>query len=114
MLMVIKKHTVWTNYRNKNNDNRMHTLRTKKRSCDCAQKYTHVDFIQPSAIYMEAQVNVRYQLRALLQDLVNERLNANTCNKPSTSFYRKYVVRQMIFGTHCITLKITHDMSDLT
>ena len=62
---------------------------------------------------MEAQVNVRYQLRALLQDLVNERLNANTCNKPSTSFYRKYVVRQMIFGTYCIVLKITYDTRGL-
>ena len=63
---------------------------------------------------MEAQINVSHWLRALLLDLVNKKMNTNTCNKPSTSFYRKYVVRQMIFGTHCITLKITHDMSDLT
>ena len=63
---------------------------------------------------MEAQVNVSYQLKALLPDLVNKRININTCNKTSTSIYRKYVVHQMIFSTHCIVLKMTYDMSDLT
>ena len=91
----------------------MHTIRTKKRTCDCAKEYTHVDFIQSSAIYMEAQINVSYQLRTLLPDLVNERINTNTCNKPSPSFCRKYVVRQMIFSTHCIVLKITYDTRGL-
>ena len=41
-------------------------------------------------------------------------MNTNTCNKPSMSFYPKYVVRQMIFGTHCIVVKMTYDMRDLT
>ena len=63
----------------------MHTIRTKKRTCDCAKECTDVDFIQPSVVYMEAQVNVSYQLRALLPDLVNEQINTNACNKPSTS-----------------------------
>ena len=63
---------------------------------------------------MEAQVNVSYQLRELLPDLVNKQMNINTRNKPSLSFYRKYVVRQMIFSTHCIVLKMTYDMRDLT
>ena len=63
---------------------------------------------------MEAQVNVCHQLRVLLLDLVNKRANTNTCNKPSTSFYRKYVVRQMIFSTLCIVLKMTYDMRGLT
>ena len=63
---------------------------------------------------MEAQVNVCHQLRLLLPDLVNKRANTNTCNKPSTSFYRKYVVCQMIFSTLCIVLKMTYDMRGLT
>ena len=63
---------------------------------------------------MEAQVNVSHQLRALSPDLVNKRMNTNTCNKPSTPFYRKYLVLQMIFSTHCIVLKMTYDMRDLT
>ena len=83
----------------------MHFIRTKKRTCDCTQEYTHVDFSQPSAIDMGTQVKVSYQLRLLLPDLVNKRTNTNTCNKPSTSFCRKYVVYQIIFGTHCIILK---------
>ena len=37
-------------------------------------------------------------------------MNTNTCNKPCTSFYREYVVRQMIFSTHCIVLNLTYDM----
>ena len=63
---------------------------------------------------MEAQVNVSHQLRALFPDLVNKRNNTNTCNKPSTSFYRKHVVPQTIFSTHCIVLKMTYDMRNLT
>ena len=51
---------------------------------------------------MEAQVNVSHQLRALLHDLVSKRTNS------------KYVVRQMNFSTHCIVLKMTYDMRDLT
>ena len=50
---------------------------------------------------METQVNVSHQLRALLPDLVNKRTN-------------KYVVRQKIFSIHCIVLKMTYDMRDLT
>ena len=89
-------------------------LEIKKRACDCAQEYTHVDLSLPSAMYMEAEVNVSHQLRALLSDLVNKRMNANTCNKPSASFYRKYVVCQMILSTHCIALKMTYGMKDIT
>ena len=81
---------------------------------------------------MEAHFNVSHQLRSLLPDLVNKRTNTNTCNKPSTSFYRKYVVHQMIFSTYFIVLnpfmhnvvkwpnvmhervKLTYDMKDLT
>ena len=63
----------------------MHTIRTKE--------YTHVDLSQLSAINMEAQVKVSHQLRALLPGLLNKRTNTKTCNKPSTYFYRKYVVR---------------------
>ena len=62
---------------------------------------------------MEAQANVSHQLRALLPDLVSTRTKTNTCNKPISSFYRKYVVRQMIFSTHCIVFKMTYDMRDL-
>ena len=62
---------------------------------------------------MEVQVNVSHQLRALLPDLVNKRMNIYTCNKPSTSFHPKYVVQQMIVSTHCIVLKMTNDMRDL-
>ena len=51
---------------------------------------------------MEAQVNVSHQ-HQLLPQLVNIQTNRNTCNKPSTSFYRKYVV-----------LKMTSAMRDLT
>ena len=68
----------------------------------------------PSAICVEAQVNVSHQIRALLPDLVNKQMNTNTCNKPCTSFYRKYVVRQMIFSTHCIVLNLTYDMRGIT
>ena len=49
---------------------------------------------------MEAQVNVSHKLRALLPDLVNKRTN-------------KDVVRQKIFSTHCIVLKMTYDMRDM-
>ena len=63
---------------------------------------------------MEAQVNVSHQLRALLLALVNKRMNTNACNKPSTSFSRKYVVHQMIFGTSCIVPKMTYGMRNLT
>ena len=63
---------------------------------------------------MEAQVNVSHQLRALLPDLENKRTNTNRCKKLSTSFYLKYVVRQMILRTHCIVLKMTYDMRNLT
>ena len=63
---------------------------------------------------MEAQVNVSHQLRAALPDLINKQMNTNTCNKPSTSFYCKYVVHQMIFSTHCMVLKMSYDMKGLT
>ena len=43
----------------------------------------------PLTIDMEAQVTVNHQLRALLPDLVNKRMDTNRCKKPSTSFYRK-------------------------
>ena len=69
----------------------------------------HVDFSEPSAIDTEAQVNVSHQLRGPLPDLVSKRMNTNICNKPSTSLYRKYVVGQMIFSTHCIVLKLTYE-----
>ena len=68
----------------------------------------------PLTIDMEAQVNVNHQLRALLPDLVNKWMDTNTCKKPSTSFIAKYVVRQMIFSTHCIVLKMTYDMRGFT
>ena len=74
----------------------------------------NVGFSKPSAIDMEAKVNVSHQLRGLLPDLVNKRKNTKKCNKPSTSFYCKHVVRQMIFSTHCVVLKMTYDMRDLT
>ena len=92
----------------------MHAIITKKRTCDCMQEYTHVDLSQQSAIDIEAQVNVSHQLRALLPDLGNKRMNTNTCNKPSTSFYCKYIVHQMIFSTPYVVLKMTYDMKDLT
>ena len=41
-------------------------------------------------------------------------MNANTYNKPSTSFYHKHVVHQMIFSTHCNVINMTYDMRDLT
>ena len=41
-------------------------------------------------------------------------MDTSTCNKPSTSFYRKCVVRQIIFSTHCIVLKMTYDMRGFT
>ena len=63
---------------------------------------------------MEAKINVSHQLRALLPDLVNKQMNTNTCNKSSAPFYRKYVARKMIFSTHCVALKMTYDMRDLT
>ena len=63
---------------------------------------------------MEAQVNVSHQLRGLLPNLVNKRMNTNTCNKPNTTLYRKCVVGQMIFSTHCIVLKFTYDVRGLT
>ena len=62
---------------------------------------------------MEVQVNVSHQLRVLLPDLVNKRMNTYTCNKTSTSLYRKFVVRHMIVITHCIVLKMTYDVRDL-
>ena len=61
-----------------------------------------------SAIDMDAQVNGSHQLRALLPDLANKRMDTNTCNKLCRYFYRKYVVCQMIFSTHCIVLKMTY------
>ena len=63
---------------------------------------------------MGVQVNVSHQLRGLLPDLVNKRTNTNTCNKPSTSFYPRYVVCPIIFSTHCIVLKMTYHKRDLT
>ena len=92
----------------------MQVIRTKKSICDCAEEYIPIDFSQPSAIDMEAQVNVSHQIRTLLPHLVNKRTNSNTCNKPSTSFHRKYVVHQIIFSTYCIVLKMTYDMRDHT
>ena len=92
----------------------MQVIRTKKSTYDCAEEYIPIDFSQPSAIDMEAQVNVSHQIRTLLPHLVNKRTNSNTCNKPSTSFHRKYVVHQIIFSTYCIVLKMTYDMKDHT
>ena len=64
----------------------MHTIRTKKRTCCCALSIPHVVFSEPSAVDMEAQVNVNHQLRGLLPDLINKRMNTSTCSKSSTSF----------------------------
>ena len=89
-------------------------LELKRGQLTARRSIPHVDFSEPSGIDMEAQLNVSHQLRGLLSDLVNKRLNTNTCNKPSTSFYRKYVVCQIIFSTHCIVLKMTYDMRGLT
>ena len=85
----------------------MHTIRSKDMTCDCTQEYIHVDFSQPSAIDMEAQVHESHQLRAQLLDLVYKRMDRNTCNKPSA-------VRQIIVSNHCIVLKMTYDMRHLT
>ena len=110
MLMIIKNTQVGLIVINKNELE--HTIRTRKKTCDCAQECTNVDFSQPSAIDIETQMNISYQQRALLPDLVNKRRNTNTCNKLSTSFYCKYVLHQIIFSTHCIVLKMTYDMRD--
>ena len=56
----------------------------------------HIDFSKPLVIDTEAQVNISHQLRGLLPDLVNKRMNTNTCNKSSTSFYSKYRVCKII------------------
>ena len=77
-------------------------------------EYTYINCNQSSAINMEAQVNVSHELMALLPDLVNKRMNTNICNKPSTSFYRKYIVRQVIVSAHCIVLKMTYGIRELT
>ena len=71
-------------------------LELKRGHLTARRSIPHVDFSEPSAIGMEAQVNVKHQLRGLLPDLLNKRMNTSTCNKSSTSFYSKYVVRQMI------------------
>ena len=71
-------------------------LELKREHLTAHRSIPHVDFSEPSAIDMEAQVNVSHQLRGLLPDLVNKRMNTNTCNKSRTSFYSKYVVCQMI------------------
>ena len=107
MLIIIKK---TQDYGNKNIDSSMRTIRTKRRTCDCAQSTTQADFSESSAIDMEAQVNVNHELRGPLPDLVNKRMNTNICNTPSTSFYRNYVVCQMIL----VLIKKTYDMRGLT
>ena len=56
----------------------MYTIRTNREHVTARLEYTHVDFSQPSAIDMEAQVNVNHQLWALLPDLVNKRTNTHT------------------------------------
>ena len=89
-------------------------LELKRGHVTARRSIPHVDFSEPSAIDMEPQVNVSHQLRGLLPDLVNKRMNKNTCNKPSMSLYCKYVVGQMIFSTHCIVLKLTYDMRGFT
>ena len=71
-------------------------LELKREHLTAHRSIPHVDFSEPSAIDMEAQVNVSHQLRGLLPDLVNKRMNTNTCNKSSTSFYIKYAVCQTI------------------
>ena len=69
-------------------------LELKREHLTAHRNIPHVDFSEPSAIDMEAQVNVSHQLWGLLPDLVNKRMNTNTCNKSSTSFYSKYAVCQ--------------------
>ena len=63
---------------------------------------------------MDAKINVSHQLRVLLPNSGTKQMNTDTCNKPSTSFYRKYIVHQMIVSNHCIVLKMLYDMSNLT
>ena len=77
-------------------------------------EYTYINCNQSSAINMEAQVNVSHELMALLPDLVNKRMNTNICNKRSTSFYRTDKVRQVIVSVHCIVLKMTYGIRELT
>ena len=80
-------------------------LELQRRQLTARKSISHVDFSKPSTIDMETQLNVSHQLRGLLPDLVNKQMSRNTCNKPSTCLYRKYVDYQMIFRTHCIVLK---------
>ena len=89
-------------------------LELKRGHVTACRTIPHVDFSQPSVVDIEGRINVSHQLRALLLDLVNKRMNTNTCNKPSMSCYCNYVVRQMTFRTHCIALKMTYDMRGLT
>ena len=89
-------------------------LELKRGHVTACRSIPHVDFSEPAAIDMEAQVNASHQLRGLFPDLVNKRMNTNTRNKPSTLLYRKFVVGQMIFSTHCIVVKLTYDMRGLT
>ena len=50
-------------------------LELKRGHLPAHRNMPHVDFSEPSAIDMEAQVNVSHQLRGLLPDLVNKRMN---------------------------------------
>ena len=50
-------------------------LELKRGHLTAHRNMPHVDFSEPSAIDMEAQVNVSHQLRGLLPDLVNKRMN---------------------------------------
>ena len=96
---------------NVNNDEKKRTVRTieikvliavciplelKRGHLTSRRSVPYVDFSKSSVIDTEAQVNVSRQLRRLLPDLVNKRMNTNTCNKSSTSFYSKYRVCQMV------------------
>ena len=84
---------------NNNNNNKKNTVETivikilisaciplelKRGHVTARWSIPHVDISEPSAIDMDTQVNVSHQLKGLLPDLVNKRMNTNTCNKPST------------------------------
>ena len=58
-------------------------LELKRGHVTARRSIPHVNFSEPSAIDMDAQVNVSHKLRGLLPDLVNKQMNTNACNKPS-------------------------------
>ena len=97
------------------NNNKKHAVRTMVMKILIAAciplelKKGHVTVHRISATH-----HVSHQVRALLPDLVNKPMETNTCNKPSTSIYRRHIVHQMIFSTHCIVFKMTHDMRGFT